>query len=99
MSRNQRFVEATITIDTTRPISKNESGIALLYDPVRRCYYRTTLEDIILVTTKKMNEELAQLHAEFDKLSSELKSEQGKFIKDTNQIVDAIIKLNEGEPQ
>lgn len=99
MNRNQRFVEATITIDTSRPISKNESGIALLYDPVRKCYYRTTLEDIVLVTTKKMNEELAQLRAEFQRLSSDLKSEQSKFIEDTTKNIDAIIKLTEGEQQ
>lgn len=73
-----------------------EEGVCLLYDPTRKCYYRTTLENIAMVTTKRMRKEMAALESKFDELSAKLKSEQASFISDIAKTNQAIIELVKG---
>jgi len=108
MLGKNRYCTKTITVDTARnvPPGRDHGGIVLMYDKERGCYYETTVESIagafiadLRVAEKKIDAKYKaieqRLNGQYDALEKRLVDQQNKFISETAEANEKLIKLVE----
>jgi len=92
--KNRGIVTAKIPFDAqSEAVGKDGSGIVLLFDEKRGCYYKTTIAHILMVALKESREFLDGLDQRFAELRQELVDEQHAFISDMTKTNQAMIEL------
>lgn len=94
--RQARLTQARVEIDASRRASgsSNEKPV-LLWDEAMKCYYETTIEDIVALVMRKMDERFKTLTEKNDVFLANVREEQSKFVSDTARSIDALIALVE----
>ena len=92
------LTEERLPIDCSRQAKKGCTEV-LLYDKVKKCYYRTDVESIICLVLKKLAEKERELDAKYSELAKRLTDEQSRFISDmvsTNEAIMALVQKDGG---
>lgn len=107
MDMTNKVLRKTISIDSSRSVPGNDkSGIVLLYDEKRGCYYETSIASISSAFIAELRRTEAEWREKYERLSEEttekyralekeLRDQQKQFISDTANATDKLIKLVE----
>lgn len=93
--RQARMTQARVEIDASRRASGSNGRPVLLWDEAMECYYETTIEDIVALVMRKMDERFKTLETENEAFLSNVREEQSRFVSDTARSMDALITLVE----
>ena len=95
-NKTDKIQMVTIPLLEGKVVGNGDEGIVLLYDEVKKCYYRTTLSHILNVVLKKIDDIDKKLSFKYEELDTRLTDQQNAFIKDTVEVNQKIIALVQG---
>lgn len=92
--RKAKIVTANIPIDCNRWVSDSDKeGSVLLYDAYNKCYYEASLSVVFSKVKAQYDAQVEELRKKFDESIEQIKEQQTKFIKDSSEINDTILRI------